>query len=176
MHAIGFFTLYNFGDDLFAERMIIFLADTLPYLILIGVFVFLLFHHEVFAKERPKEAVFAKWREILFSFIVGIFAWFAATFFKNIFGILRPFDALGGVENLLAETGYAFPSGHATFYMALAFSIYFSHKKAGLVLIFLALIIGTARVMAGVHYPVDILGGYVLGIFIATLFNYIFKK
>ena len=68
---------------------------------------------------------------------------------------------------LFSESGYAFPSGHATFFMALAFALFFNHKKAGYVFILFALLIGIARIIAGVHFPVDILGGFILGFFIA---------
>jgi undecaprenyl-diphosphatase len=60
--------------------------------------------------------------------------------------------------------------------MGLALSVYFIHKRVGIFLIFAAILIGTARIIAGVHYPVDILGGYVLGTVIAIIFNYLFKK
>jgi membrane-associated phospholipid phosphatase len=59
--------------------------------------------------------------------------------------------------------------------MALAFALYFNHKKVGLPaqagywFIFFALLIGVARIMAGVHFPIDILGGFVLGFLIAFL-------
>ena len=53
--------------------------------------------------------------------------------------------------------------------MALAFAIYFLHKQAGYWFMFFALIIGVARIMAGVHFPLDILGGFVLGALVAYL-------
>ena len=40
---------------------------------------------------------------------------------------------------------------------------------------FFALIIGIARIMAGVHFPIDILGGFVLGSLIAIGMNKIIK-
>ena len=79
----------------------------------------------------------------------------------------RPFDVFPKVVSLFPETSYAFPSGHATFFMAIAFAIFFNHKKVGYVFILFALLIGVARIVSGVHFPVDILGGYILGFAIA---------
>jgi undecaprenyl-diphosphatase len=60
--------------------------------------------------------------------------------------------------------------------MALAFSIFFLHKKAGYYFMFFALLIGLARIMAGVHFPADILGGFVLGFAISFIFDVFFKN
>jgi undecaprenyl-diphosphatase len=110
----------------------------------------------------------------------------------------RPFIALPDVHLLINKTGLdSFPSGHATFFAALAISIYFYHtkgpeqlvpsgvegsrgKKLGLILGFFALLIGLARIIGGAHFPVDIFGGYLLGIGISVLtyklFGYRNKK
>jgi undecaprenyl-diphosphatase len=60
--------------------------------------------------------------------------------------------------------------------MALAFAIYLSHKKAGYIFMHIALLIGIARVAAGVHFPIDILGGFILGIFIAYIVRFLYDK
>ena len=70
---------------------------------------------------------------------------------------------MSDVQSLIKETGFSFPSGHASFFMALACAIFISHKKAGYLFMFFALLIGIARIIAGVHFPVDILGGFILG-------------
>ena len=101
------------------------------------------------------------------SFFSGAFAWVLAYIIKFLLHIPRPFDVFAQVQSLILENGYSFPSGHVTFYMALAVSIFLSHKRAGYIFIFLALIIGIARIIAGVHFPLDILGGFALGSVIA---------
>ena len=83
---------------------------------------------------------------------------------------------LENIRPLFPETGFAFPSGHATFFAALAISIFFLNKKVGYIFIFFALLIGLARIMAGVHFPIDILGGFILGSLVAYLFGCIFYK
>jgi undecaprenyl-diphosphatase len=56
------------------------------------------------------------------------------------------------------------------FVFSLATSIYFfGNKKVAVMLYASGLLIGIARIAAGVHYPLDILGGIILG----TLTGYI---
>jgi undecaprenyl-diphosphatase len=81
----------------------------------------------------------------------------------------RPFMALSDVQSLFFESGYAFPSGHSATIAGLAFAVFFRHKWLGYVCMVAAVLIGVARVAAGVHFPVDIIGGYSLGFLIAFL-------
>ena len=159
-----FYFFYNFAhQSAVVDNLIVFLAVYFPYLVIIIAGLFLLFHHDVFKAENPYQIFLEKKKEILMVFITSGFAWVVARLLKIIIHTPRPFDALSNVTSLFPESGYAFPSGHATFFLALAMSIYFLHKKAGYWFIFFALVIGLARIVAGVHFPIDILGGFVLG-------------
>ena len=129
-------------------------------------------HHEIFKAEEPFKVFMQKKKEILMVFFSGIVAWVLAYILKILIHTPRPFDAFSNVHSLISETGFGFPSGHATFFMALAFAIFFLHKKAGYVFIFFALLIGLARIIAGVHFPIDILGGFALGFLISYLFSF----
>lgn len=61
----------------------------------------------------------------------------------------------------------SFPSTHTIFVFAISVSLWLSNfKKIALPLLFLSLLIGLSRIAVGVHYPFDILGGMILGIFI----------
>lgn len=177
MNNFLFFSLHNLANqNIFFDKLIIFIAEPFSNLIILFTFLFLLIHHEVnFKKQNFKENLY-KMKEILYVFFVGASAYISSVVLKGIFNRLRPFEVHQNVVQLFEETTSAFPSSHAAFYMALGISVYFIHKKVGSVLIFFALIIGIVRIIAGVHYPVDILGGYVLGIIIAVFFNYLFKK
>jgi len=147
----------------------VFLAVNFPYIVIILAGVFLLMHHEVFKAESPWQVLMQKKKEILKVFFSGALAWILAYFLKFLFSADRPFDLFAQVRSLIPESGHAFPSGHASFFFALAFSIFFYHKKAGYVFLFFALLISVARIAAGVHFPIDILGGFVLGAIVAYL-------
>jgi undecaprenyl-diphosphatase len=65
----------------------------------------------------------------------------------------------------------SFPSGHATssmiFYLTLALALTRDsrwHRPAALGAILLSLLIGTSRVMLGVHWPSDVVGGWAFGL------------
>lgn len=108
-------------------------------------------------------------------FLSGFSAWFIANIFKNIFKINRPFVDLN-INPLVRDVGFSFPSEHATVFMAITVSMFLINKKAGFVFLFLTILIGLSRVVIGVHYPVDIIGGFVVGIIISMIFVEIFKK
>ncbi len=168
MNDTLFFFFYNFAhQSVFFDRIIVFFAVYFPYAVIIFAGLFILMHHEVFKTNTPWEVLMEKKKEVSIAFLAGILAWVVSKILKLIIHTPRPFDMSPQVHSLFTETGYAFPSGHATFFMALAVSIYFYHKKAGYWFILFAVVIGLARIMAGVHFPVDILGGFILGAVIA---------
>jgi len=179
MNETIFYFFYNLAhQSTFLDKVIIFTAVYLPYLVVVFAGVFIVMHHEIHKAEEPFKVLMQKKKEIIVVFFSGVVAWILAYILKLLFALPRPFDALSGVKSLFPESGFTFPSGHATFYMALAVSIYLLHKKAGLpaqagyVFIILALLIGIARIIGGVHFPFDILGGFALG----TLVSIFAKK
>lgn len=165
-----FFFFYNLShkSELF-DKLVVFTADIFPYIVIILAGLFLLLHHEVFKAKNPLADFLQKKREITSVFIASGLAWIVARLLKLIIHTPRPFVEFSNVSALLPETGFAMPSGHATFFMALAISIFLSHKKAGYLFMFFALLIGIARIISGVHFPVDILCGFILGAVIAYL-------
>ncbi len=143
----------------------IFCAKDLPYVILVVAFLFFLFHR------KNAKAFLENWRykAVELICIVGTisFAWLFGFVIKNATHVPRPFVSLEGVHQLIPESGFSFPSLHTAFFAALAVAIYLFNKKLGVIFMLGAILIGLARIAVGVHYPVDILGGLVLGTLVA---------
>lgn len=111
-------------------------------------------------KKHTKEAVF-------FVFVLTT-GYILNLITKLIFQIPRP-----NIDPLYLITDYSYPSGHSMgsfiFYMTLAFLVYHFTKNKLISFLFFVLMtliilcIGLSRVYLGVHYPSDVLGGYVAG-------------
>lgn len=69
----------------------------------------------------------------------------------------------------------SFPSNHTTTMAAIAFSYYFYKSKYALLFLLFTLWVGFARVFVGVHFPIDILGGLIIGL-VSVKLAWIFKN
>lgn len=105
-------------------------------------------------------------RHIIIILGSAFLAWGVALFFKDALAHPRP-DMIASL--ISPDDPYSFPSGHATFMFALAFSMYGFDKKPAHILFALAVITGAARVLSSVHYWYDILGGFVIGAGVASI-------
>jgi undecaprenyl-diphosphatase len=176
MNDTIFFFFYNLAhQSAFTDNLIIFFAVYFIYFVILMAGLFLLFHHKILPSQNPIKEFINKWKEFVSVGVSIILALTLAYAMKNLIHTLRPLDMLG-IQPLFWQAGYAFPSGHTFIASAIAFSLFLIHKKAGYVFMLFALLIGMARVMAGVHFPIDILGGFALGGIIAYLVAYFMKK
>ena len=84
----------------------------------------------------------------------------------------RPFTL--GVPALIPhDPDNGFPSDHVVLSVTAAFLALVGTRWIGLGLFFLALIVGIARVLAGLHAPVDVVAGAVIGIIAVLGANWI---
>ena len=85
----------------------------------------------------------------------------------------RPFQTLSKITGKRVETatGYSFPSGHtqgaSTFYptLALLFKRWWLYGLA----IIISMLIALSRVYLGVHWPVDVIAAFIIGILISLI-------
>ncbi len=94
-----------------------------------------------------------------------------ASSFKQLLHEPRPYW-LGGVKALADEASYGIPSSHASNTLAVWGLIAYTVKKSWLWIfsILLILLIGLSRLYLGVHFPQDVLGGWLLGLLMLVLF------
>jgi undecaprenyl-diphosphatase len=112
---------------------------------------------------------------ILISF--GITDYLGGHIIKDAIGRIRPCGELTNVHLLVGcAGGKSFPSLHAAnnFGIALILSRYFRSKTW--IFYTLASLIALSRVFVGVHYPLDILGGAVMGSLTSIIIIFLFEK
>lgn len=84
------------------------------------------------------------------------------------------------VVRIRCGSGYSFTSSHATNHFAIAVFLTLTLgrviKRIGIPLITWAAIIGFAQIYVGVHFPLDVLTGSLIGIGIGWLWSYVFMK
>ncbi len=151
-----FLLIHNLaGKSRLLDFLGIFLADYFGYLLVLTAVV-------IIAMESDWRKRFANFSVLALSLIIsrGIIT----EIIRAIYYRPRPFLALN-FEPLVAEINHgAFPSGHAAFYFALAGVIWLLDKKWGWRFLIAASLMGLARVFVGVHWPLDIIGGAIVGI------------
>ncbi len=82
----------------------------------------------------------------------------------------RPFVVLSDITVLAPyQEGYSFPSMHAALTTAVATILWCYYPRIGKPFAVIAVLIGFSRIYVGVHYPVDVLVGALLGIALAGL-------
>ena len=88
--------------------------------------------------------------------------------FKSVVDVQRPAFRYAEPKALVhVPHDHSFPSGHAATSFACATTLALAFPRLAVPLYLLAAAIAYSRVYVGVHYPLDVLGGAVLGIAVA---------
>lgn len=155
------------GKSFLIDGIFVFLAK---YLIYFLVFIFLLYAFRI-----------KNWKERMRVFTIGILATILSR------GILtplirffverqRPF-ILMDAESLIGYVGErAFPSGHMAFIVPLMIVLWYVNKRVGTWGLIGAFLIGIARIGAGVHWPSDVVGGFLVGVVSYAIVRIVLKR
>ena len=107
--------------------------------------------------------------------VLGVLGVMTAIVFEQLISVFifreRPFAVIDQLTayNVFVDSS-SFPSLHTAMSVAFAGAwLWSGHKKIGWLLMLWALIIGISRVIAGVHYPTDIIGGIGSGLLASWL-------
>ena len=138
--------------------MITFTASVLIWLMFFGLIVLWVIDGKI-KKETVIHAVFS-----------CALAYVVTDLIKNYFPVLRPFV----FSELIPTTLYvpsdgSFPSTHTAVGFALAVTILKHDRKVGILYLIMAGLVGIARILAHVHYPIDIIAGALIGTIISRL-------
>ncbi len=144
----------------------IFFAEYLPYLLVLAFLVLVYYQNG--------------WRRKVYLFSEGALAiilarGLVAEAIHFFYHHPRPF-VFYGFTPLISESGWSFPSGHATWFFALAFVVWYANRKWGWWFFALSTIMGIARIYVGVHWPLDIAGGAVIGLFCAWFVHWLLTE
>ncbi len=155
LNGILFQWIHQFaGRSMVVDWFGIFLAEYLPYL-LMAAFLIIVFLEK-------------GWRRRFYVFAEGMIAIMLARgivteIIRFFYHHERPFSFYNFAP-LISESGWSFPSGHASWFFALSMIVWYANRKAGVWFFVLSALNGIARIYVGIHWPYDILGGIVVGI------------
>ena len=143
-----------------------FLSYGLGYWVMIAVFAIALF---LLRKHR-----------IALELVVVFFVSAAVVFvLKHVIHADRPYLIDSRVIAYDTDSGFGMPSAHALLSVVILGWVYLRHPKSRLLLwgsIVIAFFIGLSRVYLGLHYPSQVIAGWVLGVALLFLFRYVDKR
>ncbi len=89
---------------------------------------------------------------------------------KYFFDRPRPFEVLENVNILSSKSDPSFPSGHSAGIFLLASIGAEKFPQYKIPLYALAFLVGISRIFVGLHYPIDVLVGSLIGFFVGKFF------
>lgn len=140
----------------YRKKTIIFLTKltcNLFFILYILCFIYLIFNFKNYSYIEILKYIFIP----LFTFLV------ARTIRINV-KAKRPFENMKIKSLILHKGGNSFPSNHSASAMVLAITLGNFFPSLFFMLIILAILTGILRIMVGVHYPIDVLGGFLIGL------------
>jgi undecaprenyl-diphosphatase len=120
--------------------------------------------------------VWKRYALVVFTVLAVAVSDWASIGLKAVFDVERPSMRYAKPNPLVTPPlDGSFPSGHAATSFAAATVLSFARPRWAPAFFLLALAIGFSRVYVGVHYPLDVVGGAVLGVVVATALRMLVK-
>lgn len=179
MHNINislFRSIYDLsGNVAILDQIIIFFTKYLAYgaILIVGFYLFYI----TFFQSKDSIVRLHRFAQGLQVFVSLFVTWGIVSILKGLLAYPRPFVFLFEVKPLVDAIPYeSFPSAHAALTMALATAVFFYHRRLGKFLIFFSILVAISRVYVGVHYPIDVIAGLLLGFLISWGIHRIFAR
>ena len=149
------------------DKIMIFFSKDVPYIFMAVIaIVFILGvvkKNEEYRKASVNAFVITVINLIL-SFIIGSIYYVDRPFVHNKVNLLMPHSA-----------DASFPSDHATGTMSIALGLGKYNRILGVIMTILSIIVGFSRVYVGNHYPLDVIGAYIMALITNYLYNLVLK-
>jgi undecaprenyl-diphosphatase len=107
---------------------------------------------------------------------IGVNSFVVNVPFKSAVRRKRPTDDVPEERRLAKPESYSFPSGHTASAAAFSGIVGRAYPKLRLPINVLAGMVGFSRVYTGVHYPGDVIGGWIVGKGVALIVNWVAQK
>ena len=88
----------------------------------------------------------------------------------------RPFDSIDVELLFYPPTDSSFPANPVAITVAMAAGVWVANKRMGTIMYIVAFVYGCSRVYSGVFYPLDILGGALIGLSASYLVYFVLKR
>lgn len=140
------------------------------YLFIIGVLIFLTYFAWLWKKKK------IVLRDLVFGFLALVVTYVTAKIIGHFYLNPRPFAVEHFIPLVPHIPDNGFPSDHTLLVSSLAAILYTYHKKLGITVFLIAILVGISRVYAGVHHPVDIIGAMAIAIFASFISYFLIVK
>jgi undecaprenyl-diphosphatase len=175
LNQVIFYSINTYaGHHVVLDDLMLFVTHYLPYVMIVCVAVYMVRLYPAY--HRGIRSGLDRLIQVTeFFCTLGVTA-LVVQIIKLVAAVPRPFLTLIDTVLLVPDQGgYSFPSMHTALTTAVAISVLVHHRRLGLLLLLFALLVGVSRVFVGVHYPVDVLVGALLGAGISLMVHLLFS-
>ena len=118
-----------------------------------------------------------RWLALFSVFTIVATDQLSAGFLKPLIARPRPCHVFTDINLLVGcGGGFAMPSSHAANVFGQAFLLSRNVKHIGWPFFIFAILVAVSRIFVGVHYPGDVLGGFVVGMVCGLVISWLYKR